>query len=170
MTAKRTSKKMLLNIPAIESEIKKLLNWEDEESTDYDAVVEELLKQMKPLKLDEKLLLSINKKLVVVFKGKNQYDATVPMFYSEGATNIEWLATDKRFKELEKLVGETKPMKKSGVILWIDNDEEIALEDFIKVNTAPDVTPVTAKDIKLLKNLKASESVHMGIVEVSRLK
>lgn len=165
MSKKRTSKSIILNIPAIEVQVKKLLNGDE----GYEEIDSELLSLMRSLKIGDKLLLSVNKRLVVIFKSKNQNNLIVPFFYSEIATNIDWLATDKRFRELEKLVGESIFNKKSTIILLVEG-EETTLENFIKANIAEDVEPITAKDIKLVKSLKIGKSVPVGMVIVKRIK
>lgn len=46
--------------------------------------------------------------------------------------------------------------------ILIDNEITCSLDEFIKVNTAPDVGPLTKEEIKLLQNLRIGEEIYIG--------
>lgn len=54
------------------------------------------------------------------------------------------------------------------VILEVDSSPTI-LGDFIEVNTASDVVPLTDNEIDLVNRLQPGESVYIGTSEVKRI-
>ena len=51
----------------------------------------------------------------------------------------------------------------------VDEEEPMSLKEFISVNTAPDVEPITAEEIESVKALGVGDSLHIGFSEVKRV-
>jgi len=54
-------------------------------------------------------------------------------------------------------------------LMSVDNNEPDTLEEILRVNSEPDVTPFTKTEIKHLKKLKVGESFFVGITEIKRV-
>lgn len=54
-------------------------------------------------------------------------------------------------------------------LMSVDNNEPETLEEILRVNSEPDVTPFSKKEIKQLKKLEVGESLFVGVTEIKRV-
>jgi len=61
-------------------------------------------------------------------------------------------------------------MKDINTILLLDNEIETTLSEFISVNTADDVEPLTSDEIKSLNALQIDKTICIGMTIIKRIK
>ena len=54
-------------------------------------------------------------------------------------------------------------------LMSVDNNEPETLEEILRVNSEPDVTPFLKSEIKQLKKIEVGESLFVGITEIKRV-
>lgn len=63
-------------------------------------------------------------------------------------------------------------LEHTGKDIWlsVDNGEPVTYNEFYKINTAPDVTPLEPQEFEMIKNLEVGESIDVGNgVQVKRV-
>ena len=56
------------------------------------------------------------------------------------------------------------------IYISVDQSEPISLEELIRVNTGENVEEITDAEIKMIENMRVGQTIHIGIVQVKRLR